>query len=367
MKRRDDPAWTDEGDCSTIERPSPSEEAEAPPGTQASVPDVCDDAAWAFVIGAPRCGTTSLSRYLYHRPDVCFSSVKEPHFFSVADLSPLSDADLRQKVRDDYLDRYLPQRNVGQLLAEGSVTYLYVPEQLEPILRLWPQAKFVIGVRNPLTMVPSLHQRLCFNGDETERDFSTAWALVPERRQGRSIPRSCAHPRWLDYWEAGRLGKYVGQCFDRLGREQCFVYLFDDFFREPARVYREVQAFLGLPDEGRTAFPRHRATKDYRFGWLQRLLRRPPRSLVAFGGERYARIFAAGPAGASGAMAKALWAARDRVLDWNKVPAAKPTVPPELRAEMKALYGDDVARLGELLGRDLGHWLADEEPTPGPA
>jgi Sulfotransferase family len=59
-----------------------------------------------FLIGAPRCGTTSLSSYLANNPQVCFSRPKEPHYFSlfapraslaedVTKLSNLLQRDLR--------------------------------------------------------------------------------------------------------------------------------------------------------------------------------------------------------------------------------------------------------------------------------
>ena len=35
-----------------------------------------------FIVGAPRCGTTSLSRALQLHSQVCFSKPKEPHYFS---------------------------------------------------------------------------------------------------------------------------------------------------------------------------------------------------------------------------------------------------------------------------------------------
>ena len=60
---------------------------------------------FAFVVGAPRSGTTSLSGYLRNHPGVCFSLVKEPHYFSAEDLSALSDDDLRRTVEADYLAR----------------------------------------------------------------------------------------------------------------------------------------------------------------------------------------------------------------------------------------------------------------------
>jgi Sulfotransferase family len=45
-----------------------------------------------FLVGAPRCGTTSLSRYLAANPQVCFSRPKEPHYFSLLPpQTPLDD------------------------------------------------------------------------------------------------------------------------------------------------------------------------------------------------------------------------------------------------------------------------------------
>src|SRR5688572_14975159 len=135
-------------------------------------------ADFAFIVGAPRCGTTSLARYLETHPAICFSCVKEPHYFAQYDLRDLATGDLRRRIEDDYLRRYFGRRqNDRRLLAEGSVSYLYAAAQMEPILRLWPNARFVICLRDPCEMLPSLHQRLVFNGDETVTDFAQAWSL----------------------------------------------------------------------------------------------------------------------------------------------------------------------------------------------
>src|SRR5262245_36806086 len=85
------------------------------------------------IVGAPRCGTTSLAGFLQDHPDVCFSSVKEPHYFSRADFGELSGDQQRRAVEDEYLARYFPDRRDGAVLAEGSVSYLYAPERMAAI------------------------------------------------------------------------------------------------------------------------------------------------------------------------------------------------------------------------------------------
>ena len=199
----------------------------------ALTPGLDETSRWAFIVGAPRCGTTALSEYLRSHPDICFSNPKEPHFFLRHDLSGEPNDQLQRTIRTRYLDIFFPGRRCGSVLAEGSVSYFYAPERLEPILRLWPRAKFIICLRNPLQMVPSLHQRLFYNGDETERQFDRAWSLVPERRNGRSIPRSCVDPRFLDYWEAGQLGKHLEHFLNVAGPGRCHVSIFDDFRKNP--------------------------------------------------------------------------------------------------------------------------------------
>jgi len=237
------------------------------------------------------------------------------------------------------------------------VSYFYAPEHLEPILKLWPRAKFLIAVRNPLELVPSLHQRVFYNGDDDVRDFDRAWDLVPERRAGRNIPRSCLEPRFLDYWEAGFLGQHLEKFFSLVDRERCLVTVFDDFKADPGREYRRVLEFLDLEDDGRTDFERHAESKDSRYAWLHRLMKRPPRSLLFLFDNEDRAVLEAG-AGEPGPLLQKIMAVRTRIIHWNRIPAGKPKVGERVLNEMREMYRDDVAHLSQLLGRDLSHWVA---------
>jgi hypothetical protein len=322
----------------------------------ALTPGLAETSRWAFIVGAPRCGTTAMAEYLRDHPEVCFSTPKEPHYFLANDLRGEEAGELREVVRNKYLDRFFPDRHGSQLFAEGSVSYLYAPEQLEPILKLWPRAKFLIAVRNPLEMVPSLHQRLFYNGDETHRQFDRAWDLVPERRQGRSIPRSCLEPRFLDYWEAGKLGKHLEHFFSLVDRERCMVTLFDDFTADPGREYRRVLDFLDLVDDGRTDFERHAESKDSRIAWIHRLMKRPPRAALWLFDREDLEVIEAGT-GKPGPLLEKVMEIRTRIIHWNRIPASSPQVSERVRDEMRSMYREDNALLSRLLGRDLSHWI----------
>ena len=316
---------------------------------------------WAFVVGAPRCGTTAVAKWLRGHPEVCLAKPKEPHFFAMRDLRGSSDAELREVLSSKFIERFFPHRQEASVLIDGSVSYIYAPERLEPALRLWPDAKFILCVRNPLQMVPSLHQRHFVNGDENVRDFGRAWSLVPERRRGRSIPRSCLDPRLLDYWESGFLGKHVQNFLRIIGPERCLVVVFDDLVANPRREYLRALDFLNLPDDGKTIFERHADSMDCRVAWLQRLLQRPPRFAMHFvdpddlQNPRFAET--AGP------WLQKIIDIRSRIIDWNEIPAQRPVLDPEVIQEMRAMYERDVSLLSELLERDLTPWLDTDKPV----
>lgn len=333
-----------------------------------------DQPSFACVVGAPRCGTTSLARFIEDHPQVCFSRVKEPHFFVQHDLTQAVGAELNQFVETEYLGRYFPPRpDACQLIAEGSVSYLYAPHRMETVLRLWPDARFVIALRDPMEMLPSLHRRLLFNGDETVDDFATAWALTGERKQGRSIPRTCIDPRALHYDVLARLGTHVGRFFRMVGSERCFVVLLEDLIADPEDIYRRLMRFLGLPVGSLPDFAPRRQTQGFRVGWLQRLLKRPPvaaRGVLA--GEKF-RMRIRPMAGDDGnsALLRSIFAARKRLIEWNAVPLPPVDLADDVRRDIRERLTGEVALLSELIGRDLGHWLdnagAGRIAPPAPA
>lgn len=312
----------------------------------------------AFIVGAPRCGTTTLASFLQQHPDVCFSAVKEPHFFSRDEVAALPADELRRAIAEEYWQRFFGHcEGNPKLYAEGSVTYLYVPERMEPILEVWPKAKFIIALRDPLAMLPSLHARLLVTGDETIRDFPEAWAKIGERAQGKSLPKRAADPRWLRYDRAGRLGQDVERFIATVGRERCHIVLFDDLSSDPQGTYRDLCRFLDIKPWPSTDFQPQRVNKTIRIGWLQRLLKRPPKAIrTALAGEHFHKREKRLGSTHSPAL-DAVFRVRKRLLEWNKVPAKRQPLDPGVRADIIEHLRDDVVLLSRVIDRDLSHWL----------
>lgn len=300
-----------------------------------------------FLIGAPRCGTTSLALALAQHPQVCFSEPKEPHYFIHApeDLDPgrLEAEYLRAFFRADQMSR--------DILGEASPSYLYSSPAIRAIDRMFPAARFLVMVRNPLEMLPSWHARVLFTMDEDVANFEDAWRLQKQRAKGQSIPAKCRDWRMLQYAEVGRVGARLAELIRIVGRDRVKAIVFDDFTAAPLAVYRAVLDFLALDHDERTEIARMNGTKAYRSPLIQRLLMRPP---------RVARLIVSRTVGASkptfaGRLVKRLRKANVVRTHWQPISA-------RMRQELVDCVREDVDLLGRLLNRDLGHWLDVETP-----
>jgi len=300
-----------------------------------------------FIIGAPRCGTTSLSRYLMRHPEVCFSRPKEPHYFAQQRGLPSGD-----ELQRDYIDRYFGHRSASESVAgEGSVSYIHLPQAIEQILHFNPDAKFIAMVRNPRSMLPSYHQKMLFLLQEDEADFGKAWALQTPRAQGMALPRTCLDPRLLDYTGVASLGAQVQALFDIVGRERAHVIVFDDFVKDTLAEYRAVLDFLGLDYDGQTEFERRFDSQMYRFRWLQLLFWKTATRGGKFVDtlERSRRKYRE-----DGTIRPNLV---KRITKLNKKPVKPAPLSPRMVDILREDLRDDVRLLGDLLGRDLGYWL----------
>jgi hypothetical protein len=321
------------------------------------VPHITDFQRFIFIVGAPRSGTTTMSRLLQAHPQVAFPLVKETHFFAQHDLRGVADAELRERIEDEYLNRFFAPPEPGEIAGtDGSVSYLYAPEQLEPVLKLWPNSRFIVGVRDPMSLLPSLHKRLIYTGDENITRFEDAWAAVPDRAAGRRIPRSCIEPRWLRYDEAGRFATYLERLFAVVGRDRCLVVVHDDLAADPPAEHRRILEFAGLDAIEIVDVGTRRESRGVRYPWLQRLLKRPPKFLHPYlAGRQFNQRFASQSSGGKSSAGKP--SLRTRLLRWNRVPDVKQPIPLTVQQQIQAHYRDEINRLGVLLGRDLSHWL----------
>jgi hypothetical protein len=230
-----------------------------------------------FIIGAPKCGTTALCKYLAERDDVFFSTPKECNYFNTdfseeyrkkyVHLQRLLTSD------EEYTNAFFGGANESHLaVGEGSTRYLISKEAPVRIRNYNPYARIIVMLRNPVSMAPSMHSQEFFMLNENVKTFERAWGLQEERRRGRSLPAGCPDPQLLQYRTACMLGAHMKRLYDVFPREQVLAIMFDRFVKETRAVYNEVLEFLELPADSRTDFPKINQRKVYRSTLLAKLL-----------------------------------------------------------------------------------------------
>ena len=193
-----------------------------------------------FVIGAPKCGTSSVAQWITEHPDVVDLEVKEPHHYYSPFGQPLD--------RATYLDLYRHDGDATVAL-DASVWYLYGKVAVEKILEDRPDARFIVCLRDPVEMVPSLHSQKMLTGHETVTDLRAAWELSERRAAGDpigifGIPDG--EPGHMAYGLSCALGAQVEHLLSIVDRNRVLFVTLSEISNEPADTWARTLDFLDL-------------------------------------------------------------------------------------------------------------------------
>lgn len=291
------------------------------------------------IVGAPKCGTTALYRYLGDHPSVTMSSRKEPAFWA-------PDVNTAEHVRDPEAYRALWRgAPSGTLLGEASADYLRSRVAVPAILSRNPEARFIALVRNPVDMVQAYHSQLVRTGLENVPTFAKAWALQGARAAGGHLPPNCSAPSLLEYRRICSLGDQLESFCAEVPPDRRLIILFDDFISDTGAVYRQVLSFLGLPDDARQSFAQVNPNQGFRFPRLAAWHRSMPHLL----GPAYRPLRT---------IAARMGLSPSRLMKrFNPLaPRQRPRLPPALEAELAEVFEPQVEKMETLLGRDLSSW-----------
>ncbi|MFC1639813.1 sulfotransferase [Gemmatimonadota bacterium] len=289
-----------------------------------------------FVVGAPKCGSTALYTYLDNHPDVFMAAEKEVYYFC------------------DDLFRLKPKRNAAEYLelfkngagarwvGEATPWYLYSRDAPRRIREFSPSARIVIALREPVSMMYSLHGERVYQGQEPITSFEEA--ILAERDGTRPpLPAKLDPPRGVEgYREIAHFAPFVKRYFDAFGRDAVHVIIFEELVNEPERTYRALCRFLDVREINLGGFGKVNPHKVTRSASLANVLRNPT--------DRLKWII-------RHAMPRKL---RSRTVDllwrWNTARKPRPTLDPELRQQLAREMESANLELSTLIGHDLNCW-----------
>lgn len=188
-----------------------------------------------IIIGAGKCGTSSLQKYICNHPQVLAPHKKELNFFH---------GNFNKGV-DWYLSHF-PSLcdDPHYFTGEASPVYFHAPEVDQRIHSLFPKIKLIVLLRNPVDRAVSwhYHQVKCGNSQKSaEVAIKEAIAKIKNLRD-----TDLAHHG--GYIQESLYVYKLQRWFKLFSPEQLLVLKSEDFFSQPQTAMSKVFDFLGLPE-----------------------------------------------------------------------------------------------------------------------
>lgn len=249
-----------------------------------------------LIIGAQRCGTTSLQALLTQHPNIRPPRLRKGvHYF---------DTGFRRGA-NWYRSQFPLAATMGRggsaakrmFTGEASPYYLFHPSVPGRIASVLPNIKLIVLLRDPVERAISHHKHEQRRGFE-ELGLEAALDAEADRLAGEE-ERLLADPFFNSF--AHQHFSYVtrGHYADQLGRylavfpsSHLLVLEAEALWSAPASTIREISSFLELPDWEPDSFPRRNATTPSRVDpntrlRLEEMFAAPNRRLVDLMGQKF--------------------------------------------------------------------------------
>lgn len=216
-----------------------------------------------FVIGAAKCGTTTLYDFLEQHPDVYMSPIKEPHFFcSDIRIENFSDeykkyvysrginiqeyvaGNMSKKYWEWYVDEFgtylklFKNATNQKALGEISNGYLFSKVSAKEIKEKYPQAKIVMILRNPISRAYSHYLANVRDGRTT-----LPFREEIENDLNKQIKGWCISHNYI---EMGMYYSQVKRFLDAFPTNQVLIFLNDELKSNANNVGRKLFDFIGV-------------------------------------------------------------------------------------------------------------------------
>lgn len=286
-----------------------------------------------FILGAPKCGTTSMDAWLSEHPSI-YMAEKEPHYFNTDHKN--------RKITDSaaYHALFAAATDTHLAIGETSVRYLYSQHAVANILNYNRSAKFIVMLRNPLDMAYSWHNQIYLSGLEQVKNFAQAWHLQDRRLAGHDI-HDCAEPKMLNYGAVCSLGEQLQRLYNQVSADRVHLIFFDDLQQDGQKAYQAVLKFLAIADDQQNFTPEF---KIHNAAQIRRI------RLLIYLRPLFHRIKST--LGIESNFGISEFIQRKNIKTQNRQPLSD-----DMRNTLIDYFGDDVALLARLTDRNLTHWL----------
>lgn len=271
-----------------------------------------------IIIGAMKCGTTSLHFYLDQHPQIAMSRQKELHFF------------VQEKNWQRGIEWYKSQfKDSAKVQGEASPSYsaypkwLGVPERIHAIV---PDAKLIYILRDPIERTISNYLHRWINGIE-EREINQA--LAEDFANNQYIFRS-------QYYM--QIQKYLPY----FARERLLIITLEELSAQPQATLKKVFDYLNVDSSYQiqvTTKKLHKSNQKVKKNSLGQYISKLP--LI----NKVRKL-----------PHETRWHIERLLYRPFSEPIEKPQLDPELRQKISNYLQDDISRLRDYTGNDFSQW-----------
>jgi hypothetical protein len=207
-----------------------------------------------LLIGAQKCGTTSVFNNLVQHPQICSPSKKEIGFFS-------SNFDKGISWYKSFFP--VPQdRKRSYITGEASTGYICHPHAASRVAQTLPQIKLMVMLRNPIDRAYSHYHHTARMGKE---NLPFAEAIYQEEARVGEIKAKISQDgnyyhkdyHYYTYLSRGLYAQQLKPWLALFERSQFLILQSEDFFAQPAVTFEQILNFLELPDWEMRDFPQY--------------------------------------------------------------------------------------------------------------
>lgn len=199
-----------------------------------------------LIIGAARCGTSSLYRLLTSHPRCLSARTKEVHYFDLQYDKPWSF----------YIDHFARQRPFDRLrhryvTGEASPYYLYHPDCAVRIRKHLPKVLIIALLRNPVVRAYSqytMQNRLGLESRSFEQALNEEqqWFELELAAKGAALYEE-AEARIRSYISRGIYAGQLERYLEQFPRAQVLLYSAEEYYSNTEKVANEILDRLQLP------------------------------------------------------------------------------------------------------------------------
>ena len=199
-----------------------------------------------LIIGAKKCGTTSLFRYLCQHPNVGAPTWKEISYFNIH----FNRGNLWYK---SFFPMSLSKPKPQHLITgEATASYICDPQAAQRIVATLPEVKLIALLRNPVDRAYSHYHHSKRIGRE-KLSFEDAIAQEKLRveqieRESRELGLKSSPAYHYTYLASGMYAEQLTNWLKIFDRQQLLILKSEDFFDRPEAVFKQVLDYLKLPD-----------------------------------------------------------------------------------------------------------------------